>query len=110
MPSLEIGLITLVILLTAFGQVLLKSAAHKYAGAILNARVFTAYAMFVTTVILSFYLMKMVPLKVFAVVMSLNYVAVALLAPIFLQEQMSTRKWIGTILVGAGVWIFSSGN
>lgn len=107
---MELFIIAVVILMTAGGQLLLKSAANRYQGSLMNVRVLSAYAMFAATVLLSFHLMKVIQLKSFTMIMSLNYVAVALLAPLFLGEAMNARKWAGTVLVSVGVGVFASGG
>jgi drug/metabolite transporter (DMT)-like permease len=97
----------LIILFTTAGQLLLKIGANKKEGAaILNGYVVFGYALFLATVILSYFLMQEIPLKHFTVIMSINYVAVMIASKIFLMEEITKDRLIGTTLVGCGVLVF----
>ena len=97
----------LVILFTTAGQLLLKIGANKKEGAaILNGYVVFGYALFLGTVILSYFLMQEIPLKHFTVIMSINYVAVMIASKIFLDEDVNKDRAIGTVLIALGVVVF----
>lgn len=97
----------LVILLTTAGQIFLKIGADKaeYSKTI-NSFVLFGYALFLITVILSYLLMKIIHLKYFTVIMSLNYVTVMIAAKLFLNEEVNKDRFIGTILIALGIIIF----
>ena len=97
----------LIILLTTSGQIFLKLGADKSKGTnFINNYVIYGYLFFLLTIILSYYLMQIVPMKYFTVVMSLNYIAVMIVAKIFLNEKINKDRLTGTILVALGVFIF----
>jgi drug/metabolite transporter (DMT)-like permease len=99
---------TLIIILTASGQVLLKMGANSKVGdGLINQYVIGGYAIFLLTVALSYRLMGILPLKYFTVVMSLTYIAVAGGAWLFLDETISRNRMIGTILIAAGAVVFA---
>lgn len=96
-----------IVFLTTAGQVFLKKAAlsHKNRK---KSLLFLAlgYSIFVVTIGLSYLLMKMIPMKYFTVIMSLNYITVMLGAKLFLNEKLNRQKIIGTSLVAVGILIF----
>lgn len=97
----------LVILLTTAGQVFLKIGADKAEGSqSINRFVVFGYALFLITIILSYFLMKIIPLKYFTVIMSLNYVAVMIAAKMFLGEEVKKDRLTGTALIALGIIIF----
>ena len=98
-----------IILLTAIGQILLKMGADRTdSDQFYNGFVVTGYIVFSITVLLSYHLMKVVPLKYFTVIMSTSYVAVMLAARIYLQEPIKRDRFIGTALIAIGVFVFLS--
>lgn len=104
---MTLTLAVLVVLLTAVGQLLLKTGATRRRGArLFNRYVFAGYALFVVVVMLSYYLMRIIDLKYFTAIMSMSYVAVALASRLFLREKMGVRRAVGTVLVFIGVSIF----
>ena len=97
----------LVILLTSAGQIYLKLGADRSKKSrFINSYVLIGYILFFLTIILSYYLMKLVPMKNFTVVMSLNYIMVMIASKIFLMEEITKDRLIGTILVAFGVLVF----
>jgi len=96
-----------IVFLTTLGQILLKKAAltHENRKKSLLFLVL-GYSIFVITIGLSYLLMKMIPMKYFTVIMSLNYITVMLGAKLFLNERLNRQKIIGTSLVAIGILIF----
>ena len=77
----------MLIVLTANGQIFLKLGANKNrVASFINGYIIFGYILFFLTIILSYYLMKIVPLKYFTVIMSLNYIAVMVLENCFLVK------------------------
>lgn len=97
----------LIIILTAAGQVFLKLGADKSINSgFVNYYVVAGYFLFFVIIILSYYLMQLIPMKNFTVIMSLNYIAVMIAAKLFLNEEVNKETIIGTILVASGVIVF----
>lgn len=97
----------LIILLTTVGQILLKVGADKSQNQrLINGYVLLGYVLFLITVLLSYFLMKVIPMKYFTVIMSLNYITVMIAAKIFLNEEIKTDRLIGTVMVAFGVLVF----
>lgn len=97
----------MLIVLTATGQIFLKLGANKNrVVSFINGYIIFGYILFFLTIILSYYLMKIVPLKYFTVIMSLNYIAVMVLAKLFLGENIHKNKLIGTALISIGIFVF----
>lgn len=96
-----------IVLLTTAGQIFLKKGAI-YRTKRKESLTFIAigYLLFVITIGFSYMLMKLVPMKYFTVVMSLNYIAVMFGAKLFLNETFEKKKVIGTVLVTLGIMVF----
>ena len=106
---MEIFISILLILLTTAGQISLKLGADRIEGAgFINGFVLFGYALFLLTVIISYFLMKIVPLKYFTVIMSLNYITVMISSKLFLAEDVKKDRFIGTVLIAFGVVVFLS--
>ncbi|TKI69910.1 hypothetical protein FCU45_04680 [Sulfurimonas crateris] len=104
---MTVVLIIINILFTTVGQLLLKYAAIKN-----NSKLFlaTGYFLFVLVVVASYFLMKLIDLKYFTVIMSLNYVTVFLLSAWIFKEELNKVKITGVFLVIIGIVIFSFGG
>ena len=97
----------LVILLTTAGQVFLKLGADKAEETrLINGFVLFGYILFLITVLLSYYLMKIIEMKYFTVIMSLNYITVVIAARMFLNEDFNKDRIVGTALIALGVFVF----
>ena len=97
----------LIVFLTTAGQIFLKIGADTSKGVrIINVYVLSGYACFLFTVALSYFLLKAIPMKLFTVIMSVNYITVMIAANIFLDEQITRNRIIGTVLIAFGVLIF----
>jgi len=96
-------LILINIVLTTFGQILLKFSVIK------NNKyyLFVGYFLFLLVIIASYYLMKLIELKYFTVIMSLNYLTVFILSILLFKESINKSKILGIILVVFGIVIFS---
>ena len=102
-----ISLALLIILLTTAGQIFLKLGADKAKESFfINGYVLFGYLLFLLTIMCSYYLMKIVPMKYFTVIMSLNYITVMVAAKVFLSEKINKDRFIGTMLVTCGVIVF----
>jgi len=99
-------LIIINILFTTVGQLLLKYATIE------NNKIFLAsgYFLFILVVIASYFLMKLIELKYFTVIMTLNYLTVFLLSAWLFKEEANRTKVIGIILIMSGIAIFSFGG
>ena len=96
-------------LISAFSQILLKTAAGKqYKSWIyeyLNPRVIIAYGIFFLATLITVYCYKVIPLSVGAMLESSGYVFVTVLGYIILKEKVSKQKIFGMALVILGVII-----
>jgi len=93
--------------MTASGQTFLKLGANKsIESRFFNKYVFIGYLLFFLTIIVSYYLMKLIPMKNFTVIMSLNYIAVMIFSRMFLGEVIKKNRLIGTALVAFGIFVF----
>lgn len=104
---MEILFAFLIVLLTTTGQILLKKGAiysHQKSKSL--RFIGLGYILFLLTIIFSYLFMKLVPMKYFTVIMSVNYIAVMFAASIFLNEKLKREKIIGTVLVAVGIFIF----
>jgi len=96
------------IVLTTAGQMLLKQASLN--GGVWSAFFWAGNALFVVTVGISFLLMPRMELKYFSAIMSISYVTVMLASSLFFGERLSRAKILGTLLVVAGVALFTTGG
>ena len=97
----------LIVMFIAMGQLLLKYGADsKKSTRLINAYVLAGYAVFFLIVLVSYYLMAIIPMKNFTVIMSVSYIAVAVAAHIFLKEKINRDRVIGTLLIVVGVFVF----
>jgi len=95
------------VFLTAFGQILLKMGANNKTGhQFLNRFVISGYLTFLLTVLLSYYVMKFIPMKYFTVIMSASYVVVMVGSRVFLNEAIKRDRIFGTMLITTGILIF----
>lgn len=93
--------------MTTSGQIFLKVGADKSKGSLaINKYILSGYMLLILTIILSYFLMKIMPMKYFTVIMSLNYIAVLFAAKVFLNEKINRDRVTGTILIATGVFVF----
>ncbi len=95
-----------IILFTTIGQILLKKGALCLRKNKMYLYIFIGYFFFVLAVLLSYELLKLIPLKYYTVVMSLNYITVLFGAYIFLNEKINKIKIKGTFMIAVGIFIF----
>lgn len=91
------------IVFTLIGQVLLKFASFRRQKYFLVA----GYLSFFVTVIISMLLMKLIKLKDFNVLNSLNYIVILFASSAIFKEKINKSKFIGTIIIICGVIIFN---
>jgi small multidrug resistance pump len=99
-------LIIINIAFTTIGQVLLKLAAINQG----KFYLVSGYLLFLLVIASSFYLMKLIELKYFTVIMSLNYLTVYIFSVWIFKESINKNRIIGVALVMIGIIIFSLGN
>lgn len=106
---MEIIFAFFIVLFTTAGQILLKKGAiysHERRKSL--QFIGLGYLLFVMTIGFSYLLMKLIAMKYFTVIMSLNYIAVMFGARMYLNEKLERKKIIGTTLVAIGILIFMS--
>lgn len=104
------ALVIFIVFLTTVGQILLKKAAlgltrHRKR----HVYIVYGYFLFILAVICSYFLLKLIPMKFFTIIMSLNYLTVMFASVFFLQERVSVYKFIGTLFVVLGIIVFMLG-
>ena len=107
---MAIGIAICIVILTTFGQLLLKQSARL---SLISSKrlkslslMLIGYCFFLVTIFFSYQLMNLVPMKYFTVVMSVNYVVVLFAARLFINEPLEQKKVIGTIFVAIGIFVF----
>lgn len=95
------------ILINTIGQVCLKQATLVKT----KKKIYLAlgYFLFLTAIVISFYLMKIIELKYFTVIMSLIYLTVLLASTYIFKESLDKNKIMGTIVVMLGIIVFIGG-
>jgi drug/metabolite transporter (DMT)-like permease len=98
------------VLFAACAQVLLKTSANKkYDRKIkeyLNPYVLTGYSIFVINTMVTIYCYTGLELKQGGILQMLSYIYVLILGRIFLKEKITARKFIGMIIIMAGIVVF----
>jgi multidrug transporter EmrE-like cation transporter len=92
------------VLVNTGGQLLLKRAAEI--GGVRSIELWSGYFLFLVSVVVSFFFMRVLDLKYFIVIMSLNYVSVMVASAYFFREPLTASRIAGTMLVLAGVIVF----
>lgn len=90
---------------TTIGQLFFKIGANREK-LYKNVYTYGAYSSFVLVMVIAYQLLKSLNLKYFVVIMSSNYISVAIASVFFLKEKCSIEKVIGTLFVAIGVIIF----
>lgn len=104
---MEIFFALVIILLTTAGQVFLKKGmTYRKEKSKSLQLIGLGYFLLTLTLIISYLLMKLIAMKYFTIIMSLNYIAVLLGSKMFLNEKFEQKNVIGTILVTLGIMIF----
>lgn len=99
-------LIVCAILFTTVAQILLKLATIRKN----NFFLVSGYFSLILVIGASFLLMKLIELKYFTVIMTLNYLTVFLLSAWIFKEEINKSKLIGILFIIIGVCIFSFGG
>lgn len=98
-----------IIFLNSYSQILLKKGAdlsHKN-NKFLNRFIILGYTFFIVITILSVFLLKFIDIKQFTIVISCNYLVAYIMAIIFLKEQFTFKKLIGTAIIVIGVIVYN---
>lgn len=107
------NIFAIVMLITVFiascSQVMLKKSAlityrHKWQ-MLLNPYVISAYAIFLLSTLIAVYSLKYLPLITLGFIECSAYVYILLLDRIFFEEEITTRKLLGTVLIIFGIFI-----
>lgn len=110
MMNSYIWFIVLSVLVASFSQILLKKSATKeYPNRIreyLNPYVITGYGMMVVSTVLTIIAYTRVDFKNGPIIESAGYVIVLILSRMFFKEKITTKKFIGTVLIIIGIVIF----
>lgn len=103
---MKILLAAFIILSTTIGQILLKKGALCLKKTNVYLYIFSGYFFFVIAVLLSYAILKQIPLKYYTLIMSSNYITVLFAAHVFLNEKIDLVKIKGTFLIALGIFIF----
>ena len=99
------------VLVASISQIMLKkSADRKYDRWIdeyLNFRVIFAYGLFFLSSLLTVYAYKFVPLSLGPVLEASGYVFVSVMGYFILKEKIGKRKFLGRVVIIAGIVIFN---
>ena len=99
------------VLVASISQIMLKkSADRKYDRWIdeyLNFRVIFAYGLFFLSSLLTVYAYKFVPLSLGPVLEARGYVFVSVMGYFILKEKIGKRKFLGLVVIIAGIVIFN---
>jgi drug/metabolite transporter (DMT)-like permease len=109
LPWPHSGMLVACILLTAVAQLLLKAgAARKHVmTSFLNLQTLAGYALLASVALMSVYVMQRIELKVVTAFQSLTFLLVIAGATIFLREQVTRIRFLGSALILAGMVVFS---
>ncbi|MNE75159.1 EamA-like transporter family protein [compost metagenome] len=102
--------ILILVLVNSIAQVLLKLGSTKTGNtaiSLINIYILLGYALFFVSTILSVYLLKLMELKNFTLIISLNYVGTLILSRFFLKERFTVKKITATALIVLGVVYFN---
>lgn len=95
------------VLISSISQILLKRSALKtYSTSIkeyLNPAVILAYTLFFASTLLTIWAYKSVPLSAGPILEASGYVYVVILSRLFLNEQITKRKYVGNLLIVTGI-------
>ncbi len=99
------------VLVASISQIILKkSAGIQYKSRIyeyLNIRVILAYGMFFISTLLTMYALKVVPLSLSTLLEGSGYIYIFVMGYFFLNEKMTTKKWIGSAFIIAGILVYT---
>lgn len=96
------------IVFTTVGQIFLKLGSSKgifYK----NVHTYIGYSCFLIVLPFAYLLLKIIEMKYFVTVMSINYVSVTIASTFFFNDKLTLNKVLGSIIVAAGVVIFTVG-
>lgn len=106
-----VGIMVFSSLVASFSQILLKTSAKKkhksWIFEYLNWNVIISYGLLVFTMFANMIAYWGVEYRLGVVLGTSNYLFIMILGRIFLNEKISKRKLIGTLMIMAGIIIFS---
>jgi len=105
--ALIIFYISVLMFLNTAGQLLLKKATY-YKRGWKNIYLISGYALFLITIGISFLLLKLIDLKYFTIIMSLNYISVLFASAYWFEEKLTLKKLTGVLIIITGIVIFIS--
>lgn len=99
------------VFISSISQVLLKKAAmEKYDSVIkeyLNLKVVFAYALFLTTTVITLLAYKVVPLSMGPIIESTGYIFVTIFGVTIFKEHLNRKKIIALVCIVVGIAIYS---
>ena len=99
------------VLVASISQIMLKKSAgrkyDKWIDEYLNFRVIFAYGLFFLSSLLTVYAYKFVPLSLGPVLEASGYVFVSVMGYFILKEKIGKRKFLGLVVIIAGILIFN---
>ena len=99
------------VLVASISQIMLKKSADrkydKWIVEYLNFRVIFAYGLFFLSSLLTVYAYKFVPLSLGPVLEASGYVFVSVMGYFILKEKIGKRKFLGLVVIIAGIVIFN---
>ncbi len=99
------------VLVASISQIMLKKSADrkydKWIDEYLNFRVIFAYGLFFLSSLLTVYAYKFVPLSLGPVLEASGYVFVSVMGYFILKEKIGKRKFLGLVVIIAGIVIFN---
>lgn len=105
------GIYLLSVFVSSVSQILLKKSAqedHKSRLAeYLDLRVVIAYGLFFGATLITVVALRYVPVSLGTVLESAGYLFVTVLGVLFLKERVSKRKWLGLVIIVAGILIYA---
>lgn len=100
------------VFISSVAQVLLKKAAQKQYGSVLeeylNWPVITAYAIFFAATFLSIYAYKVVPLSMGPILEATGYIYVTIFGVMIFHEKLDRWKLIALALIIGGIVVYSA--
>lgn len=99
------------VLVASISQIMLKKSADrkydKWIDEYLNFRVIFAYGLFFLSSLLTVYAYKFVPLSLGPALEASGYVFVSVMGYFILKEKIGKRKFLGLVVIIAGIVIFN---
>lgn len=99
------------VVMTALGQVLLKLGARRGRpgrplSIYLNPFTISGYGLMFLVTLLNVYALKVLPLKIFVILLPMIFLLVALVSVLALRERMTKRQVLGSIVILIGIAVY----